>query len=156
MSEIVLQVEGLSKRYAKGGPPTASLSYDLLRGVKNLIKRSSSSGQGEFFYALKDISFALERGDVLGIIGRNGAGKSTLLKILSEITPPSEGEVRYQGMITSILDVGTGFHPDLSGRENVFLGGAISGMTRKEIRERFDQIGECSGIGEFIDMPVKH
>lgn len=156
MSETILHVEHLSKRYAKGGPPNASLSYDVLSGVKNLF-RGGNKGDGDgHFYALEDVSFTLSRGDVLGIIGRNGAGKSTLLKILSEITPPSAGQVRYQGTVTSILDVGTGFHPDLTGRQNVFLGGAISGMSRKDIRERFDDIVAFSGIGEFIDMPVKH
>ena len=155
MSETVLHVEHLSKRYAKGGPPHASLTYDLLSGVKNLFK-GRGQGEDDAFFALDDISFTLDRGDVLGIIGRNGAGKSTLLKILSEITPPSGGEIRYRGTVTSILDVGTGFHPDLSGRQNVFLGGTISGMSRKDIKARFDDIVEFSGIGEFIDMPVKH
>ncbi len=156
MSETILHVENLSKRYAKGGPPNASLSYDVLSGVKNMLRNRGQENDDDYFYALEDISFTLARGDVLGIIGRNGAGKSTLLKILSEITPPSMGQVRYQGTVTSILDVGTGFHPDLSGRQNVFLGGAIAGMSRKDIRKHFDEIVAFSGIEEFIDMPVKH
>lgn len=156
MSETVLHVENLTKRYAKGGPTNASLSYDVLSGVKGMLGGRKRGDGEDYFYALEDISFTLGRGDVLGIIGRNGAGKSTLLKILSEITPPSGGEIRYQGTVTSILDVGTGFHPDLSGRQNVFLGGAIAGMSKKDIRSRFDEIVAFSGIEEFIDMPVKH
>src|SRR6185437_469550 len=106
-------------------------------------------------WALKDVSFEIRRGEVVGIIGRNGAGKSTLLKILSRITDPTEGRVEIRGRVASLLEVGTGFHPDLSGRENVFLNGAILGMSRGEIRRKFDEIVSFAGVERFLDMPVK-
>ncbi|MCR4311407.1 MAG: ABC transporter ATP-binding protein, partial [Candidatus Taylorbacteria bacterium] len=126
-----------------------------LRFIKNLVGRILGTSRNEIFWALKDVSFSVEKGEAIGIIGANGAGKSTLLKILSRITPPTEGEITFQGRVASLLEVGTGFHPELSGRENIYLNGAILGMTRKEINEKFDAIIEFSGIGDFIDTPVK-
>ncbi len=123
----------------------------IAKGTKNIM-----SGNGmETFWALRGINFSVTRGQAVGIIGPNGAGKSTLLKILTRITPPTEGEVRLNGKVASLLEVGTGFHPELSGRENVYLNGAILGMTKKEITKKFDDIVEFSGIGDFIDTPVK-
>jgi lipopolysaccharide transport system ATP-binding protein len=128
---------------------------------KRYHKRASAAGpiearqQGDAFWALRDVSFELRQGDVLGIIGRNGSGKSTLLKILSSITPPSEGRVEMAGRVGSLLEVGTGFHPDLSGRDNVFLAGSLLGIGRQEILSNLDRIIEFSGIADFIDVPVK-
>src|ERR1700730_648063 len=115
-----------------------------------------SNGTVENFWALKDVSFEIKQGDVVGIIGRNGAGKSTLLKILSRITDPTEGRIRIKGRVASLLEIGTGFHPDLTGRENTYLNGAILGMTRSEIKSRFDEIVAFAEIETFIDTPVKH
>lgn len=125
----------------------AKLPYDMLTQRKTLKK--------EEFWALKDVSFTVEQGEILGIIGRNGAGKSTLLKILSKITEPTEGAITYTGSIASLLEVGTGFHPELTGRENIFLNGAILGMARKEIKRKFDEIVSFAGVEQFIDVPVK-
>lgn len=119
--------------------------------TKKVVGRSNK----EEFWALKDVNFNVEKGEVVGVIGHNGAGKSTLLKILSQITPPTEGEIILRGRVGSLLEVGTGFHPELSGRENIFLNGAILGMTRKEMAEKFDQIVEFAGIEKFLDTPVK-
>ncbi len=110
----------------------------------------------DFFYALKDINFSVNEGEVLGIIGKNGAGKSTLLKVLSRITYPTDGQIKIRGRVASLLEVGTGFHPELTGRENIFLNGAILGMSRKEIKLKFDEIVSFSGVSKFIDTPVKH
>jgi lipopolysaccharide transport system ATP-binding protein len=117
-------------------------------------KTSTNNRQSEF-WALSDINFAVEKGEVLGIIGRNGAGKSTLLKVLSRITPPTTGEIRLRGRVGSLLEVGTGFHPELTGRENIYLNGAILGMRKKEIERKFDEIVEFSGVEKFLDTPVK-
>ena len=137
--EVTVRAEGLGKKYVKRS-----------RGGHDEARQ-----QGDAFWALRDVSFELKQGDVLGIIGRNGSGKSTLLKILSSITPPSEGRVEVAGRVGSLLEVGTGFHPDLSGRANVFLAGSLLGITRPEIAAKLDGIIEFSGIGEFIDVPVK-
>src|SRR6202020_2858429 len=112
-------------------------------------------GKNEYVWALKDVSFELGHGDILGIIGRNGAGKSTLLKILSRTTSPTVGNVKINGRIASLLEVGTGFHPELSGRDNIFLNGAILGMNRQEIKRKFDEIVDFSGVERYIDTPVK-
>ncbi|HEV3445097.1 MAG TPA: ABC transporter ATP-binding protein, partial [Gemmataceae bacterium] len=167
MNHAIL-VSNLSKRYRLGKRGTAK--YATLREsimdsisaagsrIKTLIQPTASSRQGHggnSVWALKDVSFTLQPGESLGIIGRNGAGKSTLLKVLSRITAPTNGLVRLQGRVSSLLEVGTGFHPELTGRENVFLSGAISGMSRTEIRRKFDKIVEFAEIGEFLDTPVK-
>lgn len=154
-----IEVRNLSKHYTLG----ETLSHDLLRdriahGVKRLFggngKHPASAGAREF-WALRDVSFDVQEGEVLGVIGKNGAGKSTLLKILSRITEPTEGEVRLKGRVASLLEVGTGFHKELTGRENVFLNGAILGMSRIEIRAKFDDIVQFAGVEKFIDTPVK-
>ena len=164
-NETVIKVSNLSKRYRIGlkeemhdslaSSITAFLKSPLksFRKLKNL---SDTSEEGEdVFYALKNIDFEVKKGEVLGIVGMNGAGKSTLLKVLSRITEPSEGEIEIKGRVASLLEVGTGFHPDLTGRENIFLNGTILGMTKKEIVEKMEEIIEFSGVRKFIDTPVK-
>ena len=131
----------------------SEIMFHPLRWV--LGKLSRTNAQTAPFFALEDVTFTVNRGDVLGIVGRNGAGKSTLLKILSRITPPSTGEVRIYGRVSSLLEVGTGFHPELTGRENIFLSGAILGMRKKEIEQKFDSIVSFSGVEKFLNMPVK-
>jgi len=143
MSNVVIRADGLSKRYRISHRRSASNSS------------FSGGAKKQDFWALKDISFEVERGEVVGIIGRNGAGKSTLLKILSRITDPTEGKARIRGRVTSLLEVGTGFHPELTGRENLFLNGSILGMTRAEIRKKFDEIVSFAEIDQFLDTPVK-
>jgi len=163
--ESVIEVKNLGKKYniahQRGG-------YVALRDVltnvfknpfqfaKQKAKKSLGIGTKEEFWALNDINFEVNKGEIIGIIGRNGAGKSTLLKILSKITPPTKGEIKINGRVGSLLEVGTGFHPELTGRENIFLNGAILGMTRHEIAKKFDQIVEFSGIEKFLDTPVKY
>jgi len=154
--ELSIQVDGLGKEYRRGGVflQQKSLRDELmhmLSPVTWLTRRRT-----EIFPALTDISFCVARGERLGIIGPNGAGKSTLLKILCRVSLPSRGSVAMRGIISAILEVGTGFHPELSGRENVYLNGALLGLTREEINERFGAIVEFSGIGRFIDEPTKH
>jgi lipopolysaccharide transport system ATP-binding protein len=148
--EIAIRVEELSKKYSIGKQKDGSLRGSL----GNLFSSKNSNSQD--FWALKDVSFDIQKGDVVGIIGKNGAGKSTLLKILSQITKPSKGRVEINGRIASLLEVGTGFHPELTGRENIYLNGTILGMTRKEVKAKFDEIVEFSGVEKFIDTPVKH
>ncbi|MDQ3392686.1 MAG: ABC transporter ATP-binding protein [Bacteroidota bacterium] len=166
MSDVVIKVENLGKRYRIGEAEEKYDSYAqkllaiLKYPVTNFNKlRSLSSFSGEessdVFWALKDISFEVNRGDMLGIIGNNGAGKSTLLKILSRITDPTTGRVTTKGRVSSLLEVGTGFHHDLSGRENVYMNGTILGMSKKEIDNKFDEIVNFSEIEKFIDTPVK-
>jgi lipopolysaccharide transport system ATP-binding protein len=168
MSDVIISVQGLGKKYAirHQGPKSRS-SYKTLRetltqGARSLPARwsrhsrdAAKAAEREDFWALRDVSFELERGKVLGIIGRNGAGKSTLLKILSRITEPSEGRVTLRGRVASLLEVGTGFHPELTGRENIFLNGSILGMTHAEIRRKFDEIVDFAGVEKFLDTPVK-
>jgi len=175
---VVIQVDRLSKQYRLGTIGGKRLVDDVsrwwakLRGQEDPLskigtaerttkaesrKRKAENGRAESdtMFALRDVSFEVKQGEVLGIIGRNGAGKSTLLKILSRVTAPSSGEVRVKGRIASLLEVGTGFHPDLTGRENIFLNGAILGMTKSEIRKKFDEIVAFAEIEKFIDTPVK-
>lgn len=146
----VIKIEKLGKRYELPGAPVARTFRDALVNWLSWRRRRSKS-----FWALRNFSLNVHRGDRIGIIGGNGSGKSTLLKILSRITPATEGRVKLLGRVSSMLEVGTGFHPELSGRENVFLNGAVLGMSRTEIRSRFDEIVAFSGVEKFIDMPVK-
>ncbi|WP_292389756.1 ABC transporter ATP-binding protein [Methanosarcina sp. UBA5] len=155
--EPIIEVKNLSKQYNIGVDTTyKTLSESVTSAVRHPIKALKDfSSQNETFWALKDVNFEVERGEVIGIIGRNGAGKSTLLKILSRITSPTEGEVRMRGRVGSLLEVGTGFHPELSGRENIYFNGSILGMKKREIDEKFDEIVKFSGVEKFLDTPVK-
>jgi lipopolysaccharide transport system ATP-binding protein len=160
MSRPIIEVEGVSKRYKLGSIGSTSIREEFSRrwAALNLFGRGGAAGRGpasQDFWALRDINFTVNQGEVLGIIGRNGAGKSTLLKILSRITEPTSGRATLRGRVASLLEVGTGFHPDLTGRENVFLNGAILGMSRTEIRRKFDEIVAFAEIERFIDTPVK-
>ena len=156
MPEFAVSVEGLSKRYRIGRPqePYGRLSESLSSGLRSIVHRPAADPRRDF-WALSDVSFEVRQGDVLGIVGRNGAGKSTLLKILSRITEPTSGRARLRGRVGSLLEVGTGFHPELTGRENVFLSGAILGMRRSEITRRFDEIVAFADVERFLDTPVK-
>lgn len=149
-TESVIKIEKIGKRYFLG-----KQKNDSLRGALANVLKSSSRNQEEF-WALKDVSFNVNKGDVVGIIGKNGAGKSTLLKILSKITKPTAGKIELSGRVASLLEVGTGFHPELTGRENIFLNGTILGMSKTEVRNKLDEIIEFSGVSNFLDTPVKH
>jgi lipopolysaccharide transport system ATP-binding protein len=169
MSENVIVVDKLSKRYLighrYGGAKYTALRDVIGREINNFARKAAAFVRGrqvvqgdqvEEFWALKNVSFEVKQGEVLGIVGRNGAGKSTLLKILSRITEPTEGRVLLRGRVASLLEVGTGFHPELTGRENVFLNGAILGMTQREIRKKFDEIVAFAEVEKFLDTPVKY
>jgi lipopolysaccharide transport system ATP-binding protein len=174
MSDIIIKVENLSKQYQLGQVGTGTLTRDLQRwysrvrgkedptlkiGQENILSSRSLTPDArrpsDFVWALRDINFEVKQGEVLGIIGKNGAGKSTLLKILSQVTSPTTGEIKIKGRIASLLEVGTGFHSELTGRENIFLNGAILGMTKREIKTKFDEIVDFSGVEKYIDTPVK-
>jgi len=154
MSSAVIQSEGLGKRYRRGLSVDAGLRHALERFVKSPL--STFRKKEETFWALKDVSLKVKEGEVLGLIGRNGAGKTTLLKILSRITKPTTGWAEIHGRVGSLLEVGTGFHPELTGRENAFLSGAILGMNKREIERKFDEIVAFAELEKFIDTPVKH
>lgn len=163
----VIKVENVSKQYRLGEIGTGTISHDLnrwwarVRGKEDPYLQIGESndrtvkGSSDYVWALQDINFEVQQGEVLGIIGRNGAGKSTLLKILSKTTAPTTGSIKIKGRIASLLEVGTGFHPELSGRDNIFLNGAILGMTKQEIKRKFDEIVDFSGVERYIDTPVK-
>jgi len=159
MTDAAVAVEGLGKRYRIGrnrepyGRLTESLAGALRAPLDRL--RGNSANPDDWFWALEDVSFEVAAGEVVGIIGRNGAGKTTLLKILSRITEPTTGSARLRGRVGSLLEVGTGFHPELTGRENVFMSGAVLGMPRAEIGRKFDEIVEFAGVEQFLDTPVK-
>ena len=169
MSNLAISVEGLCKSYLLGRANANGERYTALRDVVadkvralghksiELLKGGPNVGAGdvEEFWALKNVSFEAQQGDRIGIIGRNGAGKSTLLKVLSRITAPTKGRVKIVGRVASLLEVGTGFHPELTGRENIFLNGAILGMTRREVQRQFDEIVAFAGIEQFLNTPVK-
>ena len=163
----VIKVENISKQYRLGQVGTGSLAHDINRGWQRLLGKEdpylkvgetndrSTKGGSDYVWALKDINFDVQQGEILGIIGRNGAGKSTLLKILSRTTTPTTGSIKIRGKIASLLEVGTGFHPELSGRDNIFLNGAILGMSRKSIQLKLEEIIDFSGVERYIDTPVK-
>lgn len=167
MSNIILKAENISKQYRLGLVGTGTLSHDInrwwhkVRGKEDpylkvgAVNDRSAQATDEYVWALQDINFEVQQGEVLGIIGKNGAGKSTLLKILSRVTSPTTGVIKTRGRIASLLEVGTGFHPELTGRENIFLNGAILGMTKSEIRSKIDEIVDFSGCQMYIDTPVK-
>ncbi|QIL40680.1 ABC transporter ATP-binding protein [Pedobacter sp. HDW13] len=167
MSDIAIKVENLSKAYQLGQIGTGTISRDLerwyarIRGKEDPFLRIGESNdqytksESGVVWSLKDINFEIEQGDAVGVIGRNGAGKSTLLKILSKVTAPTTGKISGHGRIASLLEVGTGFHPELSGRENIFLNGAILGMRKKEIQRKLDEIVDFAGIERYLDTPVK-
>jgi lipopolysaccharide transport system ATP-binding protein len=158
---VAIRVENISKKYILRHQTGGRSRYVALRDVlahkaKSLFQRSRADASREEFWALKDVSFEIKQGEAVGIIGRNGAGKSTLLKLLSRITKPTKGRIEIEGRVASLLEVGTGFHPELTGRENIFLNGAILGMHRAEIRKKFDEIVAFAEVEKFLDTPVKH
>lgn len=165
MANLAIEVKGLKKKYriGKTEKPANTAWESLFNGLKSPLKnlrqiRSMSNvkdNDDSIFWALKDISFNVKQGEVLGIVGHNGAGKSTLLKILSRITEPSDGEIRVHGRIAALLEVGTGFHPELTGRENIFMNGTILGMRKHEIKDKLDEIVDFSGVEKYLDTPVK-
>jgi len=166
MSNVVIKLENVSKQYRLGTVGTGTLSHDLnrflakVRGKEDPTMKVGVSNRldtvdGRYVWALKDVNLEICDGEVLGIVGKNGAGKSTLLKLMSRVTSPSSGEIKIKGRIASLLEVGTGFHPELTGKENIYLNGAILGMTKKEISSKFDEIVDFSGIKKYVDTPVK-
>jgi lipopolysaccharide transport system ATP-binding protein len=167
MNNLAIKAENISKQYRLGKIGTGTLSHDLnrwwhaVRGKEDPFLKIGDTndrtvkGESDYVWSLKDINFEINAGDAVGIIGRNGAGKSTLLKLLSKVTKPTTGNFKINGRIASLLEVGTGFHPEMTGRENVYLNGAILGMTKKEISRKFDEIVAFSGVDRYIDTPVK-
>jgi lipopolysaccharide transport system ATP-binding protein len=167
MNKTVISVEHLFKQYRLGMVSTGTMAHDLnrwwhrIKGKEDPYELITSENDrtkkssNEYVWALNDINFEVKKGEVLGIIGKNGAGKSTLLKILSKVTSPTKGNIKVKGRIASLLEVGTGFHPELSGRENIYLNGAILGMSKNEIKRKFDEIVDFSGVSKYIDTPVK-
>jgi lipopolysaccharide transport system ATP-binding protein len=167
MSKIAVKAENISKQYRLGEIGTGTISHDLNRWWNKFRGREDPflkigdfndrtiKGESDYIWSLKDINFEISQGDAVGIIGRNGAGKSTLLKLLSKVTKPTTGQFKVNGRIASLLEVGTGFHPEMTGRENIYLNGAILGMRRSEIKRKFDEIVDFAGIERFIDTPVK-
>lgn len=166
-NDIILKAENISKQYRLGQVGTGTISHDLnrwwhkVRGKENPylkigeVNDRSTIGKSDYVWAIQDINFEVKRGEILGIIGKNGAGKSTLLKILSRVTSPTTGSIKTKGRIASLLEVGTGFHGEMTGRENIYLNGAILGMTKNEITSKIDEIIEFSGCQRYIDTPVK-
>lgn len=167
MKNLAIQAENISKQYRLGEVGTGTISHDLnrfwarVRGKEDPFLKigenndRSKKGESDYVWSLKDINFEIEQGDAVGIIGRNGAGKSTLLKLLSKVTKPTTGSFKVNGRIASLLEVGTGFNPEMTGRENIYLNGAILGMRRQEITRKFDEIVDFSGVERYIDTPVK-
>lgn len=168
MNNIAIEFNNVGKMYRLGRVGTGTLSHDLNRWWTTTILRKddpylkigetndrSKKGSSDYVMALRDITFNVEQGDVVGIIGKNGAGKSTLLKLLSRITSPTTGSIRYKGRIASLLEVGTGFHPEMTGRENIYMNGSIMGMTKKEITHKLDEIVDFAGVERYLDTPVK-
>jgi lipopolysaccharide transport system ATP-binding protein len=161
MSDLAIRVQGVGKRYRIGETVGYKTMRDTMAAIAKLPfnrrkKSESTAPHTEYLWALKDVSFDVKKGEVVGLIGRNGAGKSTMLKVLSRITVPTEGMVEMYGRTGALLEVGTGFHPELTGRENIFLNGAVLGMGRVEISRKFEEIVEFSGVRKFLDTPVKH
>ncbi|MBK6989944.1 MAG: ABC transporter ATP-binding protein [Bacteroidetes bacterium] len=155
---VAIRVENLTKKYIlrhEGGQKYVALRDVLTGSVKKAIKGEITLPSKEEFYALNNVSFELQQGERVGIIGRNGAGKSTLLKVLSRITEPTSGRISIKGRVASLLEVGTGFHPELTGRENIFLNGSILGMSKREIQSKFDEIVAFAEVERFLDTPVK-
>ena len=167
MSNTVIEFNNIGKQYILGMIGTGTLSQDLnrwwakIRGKEDPYLKigetndRTQKGDSRFVWALRDINFKVEQGDVVGIVGKNGAGKSTLLKILSRVTSPTTGDIKIKGRIASLLEVGTGFHPEMTGRENIFMNGSIMGMTKAEIRSKFDEIVDFAGVAKYVDTPVK-
>ena len=167
MSNTVIEFNNVGKQYILGTIGTGTLSQDLNRWWANIRGKEdpylkigetndrTQKGDSRFVWALRDINFMVEQGDVVGIVGKNGAGKSTLLKILSRVTSPTTGNIKIKGRIASLLEVGTGFHPEMTGRENIFMNGSIMGMTKAEIRSKFDEIVDFAGVAKYVDTPVK-
>ena len=167
MSNTVIEFNNVGKQYILGTIGTGTLSQDLNRWWANIRGKEdpylkigetndrTQKGDSRFVWALRDINFKVEQGDVVGIVGKNGAGKSTLLKILSRVTSPTTGDIKIKGRIASLLEVGTGFHPEMTGRENIYMNGSIMGMTKAEIKSKFDEIVDFAGVAKYVDTPVK-